>query len=220
MGELLTKVSYAFFGVSSANTNDSLQKIEVEVSPKLSQYRDELFLNPDLFKRVKSIYDNQSKFNLDSEQKFLLENLYKSFVRNGALLSQADQDTLKELNQKISVLSVNFNQNVLAETNKFKLVIDKESDLKGLPESVIDGAAERAKQDRIGRQMGLYHTKTKHASIPVLRCITETCAKNYMTPILQEETIMIALIIKKILQILSVFVHEEQNCLVIKHMLT
>lgn len=166
MGELLTKVSYAFFGITSANTNDSLQKIEVEVSPKLSQYRDELFLNSDLFKRIKSIYDNQSKFNLDSEQKFLLENLYKSFVRNGALLSQADQDTLKELNQKISVYSVNFNQNVLAETNKFKLVIDKKSDLEGLPEGVIDGAAARAKQE--GLEGKWVFTTQKPSMLPFL----------------------------------------------------
>lgn len=145
MGELLTKVSYAFNGVSSANTNDSLQKIEIEISPKLSEFRDEISLNPVLFKRVKFIYDNQAKFQLDAEQKFLLENLYKNFVRNGSLLSATDQDTLKSLNQKISVLAVKFSQNVLAETNKFKLLIDNESDLKGLPENVIDGAAAMAK---------------------------------------------------------------------------
>ena len=145
MGELLTKVSYAFNGVSSANTNDSLQKIEIEISPKLSEFRDEISLNPVLFKRIKLIYDNQAKFQFDAEQKFLLENLYKNFVRNGSLLSSTDQDTLKSLNQKISVLAVKFSQNVLAETNKFKLLIDKESDLKGLPENVIDGAAAMAK---------------------------------------------------------------------------
>jgi peptidyl-dipeptidase Dcp len=145
MGELLTKVSYAFFGVTSANTNDSLQKIEVDISPKLSQFRDEISLNPVLFKRIKFIYDNQAKYQLNDEQKFLLENLYKNFVRNGAMLSPAEQDTLKDLNQKISVLSVNFSQNVLSETNKFKLIIDKESDLKGLPGNIIDGAAQAAK---------------------------------------------------------------------------
>ena len=96
MGKLLTKVSAVFFSQTSANTNDSLQKIEIEISPKLSAYRDEIFLNPVLFKRVKSIYENQTKFNLDDEQKFLLENLYKSFVRNGANLSVTDQDTLRK----------------------------------------------------------------------------------------------------------------------------
>ena len=149
LGSLLTKVSSVFFSQTSANTNDSLQKIEVEISPRLSEYRDEILLNPELFKRVKSIFDNQARFTLDDEQKFLLENLYKSFVRNGALLTNTDQDTLRKLNREISVLSVNFSQNVLSETNKFKLIIDKEADLKGLPQSVITGAAEMAKTDSL-----------------------------------------------------------------------
>jgi Zn-dependent oligopeptidases len=149
MGKLLTKVSSVFFSQTSANTSDSLQKIEMEVSPKLSEYRDEILLNPVLFKKVKSIYENQARFKLDDEQKFLLENLYKDFVRNGALLSGTDQDTLKKLNQEISILTVNFSQNVLSETNKFKLVIEKASDLKGLPQNVINGAAELAKNDSL-----------------------------------------------------------------------
>ena len=149
LGSLLTKVSSVFFAQSSANTNDSLQKIEVEISPKLSEYRDEIMLNPDLFKKVKVIYENMDKDKLNSEQKFLLENLYKNFVRNGALLSASDQDTLRKLNQQISVLAVAFSQNVLAETNKFKLVIDKDAELKGLPENVIKGASESAKQDSL-----------------------------------------------------------------------
>jgi len=144
-GELLTKVSSVFFSQSSANTNDSIQKIEVQVSPLLSAYRDEILLNSALFKKVKSVYDNQAKFNLSTEQKFLLENLYKSFVRNGANLNKQDQDTLKKLNQKLSVLTVKFSQNVLAETNKFKLFVNKE-DLKGLPQSVIATASETAKE--------------------------------------------------------------------------
>ena len=149
LGSLLTKVSSVFFSQTSANTNDSLQQIEVEISPKLSVYRDEILLNPKLFTKVKSIYENRDSFNLDDEQKFLLENLYKGFVRNGALLSGADQDTLKKLNQEISVLTVNFSQNVLSETNRFKLIIDQEADLKGLPENVTAGAAEIAKQDSL-----------------------------------------------------------------------
>jgi peptidyl-dipeptidase Dcp len=149
LGSLLTNVSSVFFAQSSANTNDSLQKIEVEISPKLSEYKDEIMLNPDLFKKVKVIYENMDKDKLNSEQKFLMENLYKNFVRNGALLSASDQDTLRKLNQQISVLAVAFSQNVLAETNKFKLVIDKDAELKGLPENVIKGASESAKQDSL-----------------------------------------------------------------------
>ena len=143
-GELLTKVSAVFFAQASANTNDSLQKIEMEISPLLSAYRDEILLNPELFKRIKSVYDNQTKLNLNPEQKFLLENVYKGFVRNGANLNQHDQEILKVQNQKLSVLAVKFSQNVLAETNNYIMHVDKE-DLTGLPESVVGTAAETAK---------------------------------------------------------------------------
>ncbi len=144
-GKLLTEVSQVFFSQSSANTNDSLQQIEVEISPKMAAYQDEILLNKGLFQKIKTVYDNQDKFNLDPAQKFLLDNLYKSFVRNGANLSQQDQDTLKELNQKLSVLTVKFSQNVLAETNDYKMYVTKE-DLAGLPDAVIATAAETAKE--------------------------------------------------------------------------
>lgn len=141
---LLSKVSYVFFRQASANTNDSLQNIEVEISPKLASFRDEINMNPDLFKRVKHVYDNQSRFNLNKEQKFLLENLYKGFIRNGANLNMQDQDTLRKINQQLSVLSVKFSQNVLSETNNYRLVTDKEG-LAGLPESLVASAADMAK---------------------------------------------------------------------------
>jgi peptidyl-dipeptidase Dcp len=143
-GELLTRVSQVFFAQASANTNDSLQNIEMEISPKLTGYNDEIRLNPDLFKRVKHVYDNQEKFNLNPEQKFILENLYKEFVRNGANLNKADQDTLKKINQRLSVLCVKFNQNVLEENNSYKLFVGKDG-LAGLPESLVSAAAETSK---------------------------------------------------------------------------
>jgi peptidyl-dipeptidase Dcp len=143
-GELLNKVSSVFFSQTSANTSDSLQKIEMDISPVLSGYRDEILLNPELFKKVKTVYDNQAKFNLNPEQQFLLENLYKGFVRNGANLNKQDQDTLKVLNKKLSVLSVKFSQNVLAETNNYIMYVNKE-DLTGLPESIKITASETAK---------------------------------------------------------------------------
>ena len=160
-GELLTRVSATFFAQASANTNDSLQNIELEISPKLAGYNDEIRLNPDLFKRVKQVYDNQAQFNLTAEQKFILENLYKEFVRNGANLNKADQDTLKKLNQRISVLSVTFSQNVLNETNNYKLVVEKDK-LTGLPQSLIDAAAETAKA--AGKE-GQYAFTTQRPSI-------------------------------------------------------
>jgi peptidyl-dipeptidase Dcp len=144
-GALLSRISLVFFSQSQANTNDSLQNIEVEISPKLSAFQDEIRLNPKLFKKVKSVYENQAKFSLNDEQKFLLENLYKGFIRNGANLSKKDQDTLKVLNQKLSVLTVKFSQNVLTETNNYKLFVTKKEDLKGLPETVISAATDEAK---------------------------------------------------------------------------
>ena len=142
-GELLTRVGLVFFAQTSANTNDSLQNIEVDISPKLAAYNDEISLNPGLFEKVKSVYENKAKFNLNSEQLFLLENLYKEFVRAGANLNIQDQDTLKKINQELSVLGVKFSQNVLEETNNYKLFVNKE-DLTGLPESLVASAAEVA----------------------------------------------------------------------------
>ncbi len=144
IGELLTRVSLVFFAQASANTSDSLQSIEMEISPKLSGYNDEIRMNPGLFKRVKQVYDNQEKFNLNPEQKFILENLYKEFVRNGANLNKEDQDTLKKINQRLSVLGVKFNQNVLEEINNYKLFVGKDG-LAGLPESIVNTAAETSK---------------------------------------------------------------------------
>lgn len=166
MGELLNKAAYVFYGLSSANTNDTIQDIEVEMSPKLSEYSDEITLNPELFQRIKSVYDRQSEMNLNDEQAYLLENLYKGFVRNGALLSPAQQDTLRDLNQKLSVLSVKFSQNVLAETNKFRLVIENEADLKGLPESVREGAA--AMGNAAGLEGKWVFTTQKPSMLPFL----------------------------------------------------
>jgi peptidyl-dipeptidase Dcp len=145
MRDILNRVSSVFFSQAVANTNDSLQKIEVEISPKLSAFEDEVRLNPDLFKRIKTVYEKQDQFNLTAEQKFLLENLYKGFIRDGANLNKQDQDTLRELNQKLSVLTVKFSQNILSETNTYKLFITKREDLSGLPESVVSAAADEAK---------------------------------------------------------------------------
>jgi peptidyl-dipeptidase Dcp len=160
-GELLRDVSAVFFSQSAANTNDSIQKIEIEISPLLSAYNDEILLNPELFKRVKSVYDNQAEFKLNSDQKFILENIYKGFVRNGANLNKTDQDTLKAYNQRLSVLTVKFSQNVLAETNNYTMFLNKE-DLAGLPESVAAATAETAKN---AGQEGRWAVTTQRPSI-------------------------------------------------------
>jgi len=144
-GELLSKVARVFFGLAEANTNDSLQEIQMEISPLLSAHSDAINLNPKLFERIQSVYDNQTRFSLNAEQTYILENIYKGLVRNGANLDPEKKEQLKKLNEELSVLTVQFDQNVLAETNSFQLVIDKKEDLAGLPESVISAAAEAAK---------------------------------------------------------------------------
>ena len=166
-GELLLKVSSVFFNLSSANTNDTLQKIQMEMSPLLSAHRDEISMDPKVFERVKNVYEKRDRLSLNSEQNFLLENYYKAFIRNGAALSSEKQEKLKALNQRISVLKVQFNQNLLAETNGFKLIIDKEEDLAGLSEAVIQSAAETAQN--FGMDGQWVFTTQKPSMIPFLQ---------------------------------------------------
>ncbi|MBT3243380.1 MAG: M3 family metallopeptidase [Bacteroidetes bacterium] len=143
-GKLLTKVTTVFFGLSGANTNDDLQKIQLEVSPLLAAHGDAINLNPKLFERVKAIYDKKDKLKLTEEEAYILENTYKGFVRSGTLLPPDEQEIMKKLNLEQSVVGVNFGQNVLSETNSFMLVVDNEDDLKGLPESSVVAAAKTA----------------------------------------------------------------------------
>lgn len=148
-GELYRKVRTVFGGLNSANTNDEMQALSKELSPLQSKHSDDINLNPKLFARVKEVYDNQEKFNLDKEQKKLLEETYKEFVRGGANLDAESQKKLRELNSEISMLQLTFGQNMLKETNAFKLIIDKKEDLAGLPESLIAAAAEQAQKDSL-----------------------------------------------------------------------
>jgi len=151
-GELLNKVGRVFGALNSANTNDSLQAINREIAPIASKHRDDINLNDTLFQRVKSVYDNRDKFKLTDEEKKLLEDTYKDFVRSGAALSPGDKEKLRKINEELSMLQVQFGQNLLAETNGFKLVLDKKEDLSGLPEGVIAQAAAMAKSLKIGGQ--------------------------------------------------------------------
>lgn len=144
-GELLNKVSYVFYGLSSANTNDEMQQIQREVSPMLAAHSDEINLDPELFKKVKVLYDNIDNLKLTEEEAYILENMYKGFVRSGAMLSVEEQEKMKKLNQEETKLVVSFGQNVLAETNSVQIVVDDKADLKGLSASSIDAAAKAAK---------------------------------------------------------------------------
>lgn len=146
-GKLLRKVSSVFYGLNSANTSDEMQALSRELSPLLSKHSDDINLNPRLFARVKAVYEKRAELNLDKEQMKLLEETYKGFVRGGANLPEDKQARLRELNNEISMLQLSFGQNMLKETNDFKLVIDKQEDLAGLPESLVANAAAVAKAD-------------------------------------------------------------------------
>ena len=146
-GALLSKVSYVFFAQASANTNDSLQAIQVEISPLLTQHGDDISMNAKLFERVKAVYENKEQAGLDKEQAKLLEETYRDFVRGGANLDSASQSRLRELNTEIASLQTSFGQNMLTETNAFRLIIDNEANLAGLPENLVASAAAVAKAD-------------------------------------------------------------------------
>ncbi len=146
-GALLNKVSYVFFGQSSANTNDSLQAIKAEVMPLLTQHGDDISMNADLFARVKQVYETADSAVLNKEQLKLTEETYKDFVRGGANLDAEGQKKLRELNGELAKLETAFGENMLKETNAFRLVIDNEADLAGLPASLVAAAADAAKAD-------------------------------------------------------------------------
>ncbi|WP_298339443.1 M3 family metallopeptidase [uncultured Algibacter sp.] len=141
-GEQLDRITSIFFNLNSAETNEEIQKIAQEVSPLLSEFSNDITLNVELFKRVKDVYDSKKELNLTKEQETLLDKKYKSFSRNGANLPEDKKDKLRAIDKKLSQLKLKFGENILAETNKFEMLITIESDLAGLP----DGAKEAAKQ--------------------------------------------------------------------------
>jgi peptidyl-dipeptidase Dcp len=145
-GKKLSRISEIFFNLNSAETNDEMQKIAREVSPMLTEYGNDILLDEELFARVKEVFENQEILSLDKEDKRLLEKTFKSFVRNGANLSPEDKEKLREIDKKMADLSLAFGENVLAETNRYELILENEADLAGLPESTIELAAVTAEE--------------------------------------------------------------------------
>lgn len=143
-GEQLDRVSSLFFNLNSAETNEEIQRIAQEVSPWLTEFQNNLLLNEKLFERVKKLFEERENLELTAEQKTLLEKNYKSFVRNGANLSEEGKKQLREIDRKLAKLSLTFGENVLAETNNFQLHLTDENDLKGLPENEIETAKKLA----------------------------------------------------------------------------
>jgi peptidyl-dipeptidase Dcp len=143
-GEKLNVAASVFFNLNSAETNDEIQKLAREISPLLTAHSNDILLDKELFAKVNNVYQNKSAFGLDEEQEMLLEKTYKSFIRNGANLNEEDKAKLREIDKELSQLSLQFGENVLAETNKYEMVIEEESRLEGLPESIKEAAAHTA----------------------------------------------------------------------------
>ncbi len=144
-GELLSNVNTVFSNLNSANTNKEIQNIAKETAPNLSAHRDNIYLNEKLFARVKSLWNQKESLGLNLEQAKILDNAYKDFVRSGANLSNSDKEILRKINGDLSLTSLKYGQNILAQTNSYELVIDSKKDLAGLPQGLIDAAAADAK---------------------------------------------------------------------------
>ncbi|MFA8450386.1 MAG: M3 family metallopeptidase [Bacteroidales bacterium] len=165
-GSLLNKIEGTFGNMSNALTGDEFKKMEEEASPLLSAHYDNINLNPELFNRIKKVYDNREALNLNKEQSMLLDKVYKSMVRGGALLEESKKARFKEINSELGSLSLKFGSNILAETNNYELVITDKKDLAGLPEGVIAAAADEAKNR--GKEGSWVFTLNKPSMIPFL----------------------------------------------------
>lgn len=166
-GELLDKVVGVFFNVLEADGNDEMNKIAEEVTPMLSSLSDGIILNDALFQRVKAVYEQRDELGLNSEQMRLLTETFKSFANNGANLPEDKKARLKEINQELGLLSLQFGNNVVAETNAYQLFITDEAELKGLPESAKAAAKEEA--TAAGRPDAWLFTPKRTSFTPVLQ---------------------------------------------------
>ncbi len=145
-GQKLGRITSIFFNLNSAETSKEIQEIAKEISPWLTTFKNDMILNKELFQKVKSVYDSKENLELTPEQSMLLEKQYKGFARNGANLSDQDQQTLRTLDEQLAKLSLEFGEHVLADGNAFKMHLKNEEDVKGLPEGVKEAAALLAKQ--------------------------------------------------------------------------
>ncbi|MDD5839859.1 MAG: M3 family metallopeptidase [Bacteroidales bacterium] len=166
-GALVERVVMVYAALSESNSSPELQAVAEEFEPLLAAHSDEVSMNPALFARVKKLYDSRDKLGLDSDQKLMLEHLYKDFVRSGALLDEKGQAELKALNGELADLYLKFNKNLLAATNDFQIVVDDKAELAGLPQSNIDVAADEARARGLeGKYVLTLHAPSR---LPVLQ---------------------------------------------------
>jgi peptidyl-dipeptidase Dcp len=146
-GKLLNRTAGIFFNLMSSETNDELQKIAQEVSPMLTKFQNDISLNPVLFRKVKTVYNQKENLGLNAEQQTLLENTYSNFIRQGANLSDEQKNRFREISTELSKLSLTFNENVLKETNSYQNHITDKGKLTGMPEGALEAASSRAKSE-------------------------------------------------------------------------
>lgn len=183
-GELLGRISHVIFNLNSAETNDELQQVTQKASALLTEFDSEVKQNKALFDRIASIFGQKDSLDLNEEDAILLEKTYKSFVRSGSGLNSEDKKRFTEIQMDLAKLTLTFGENVLAETNDFKLIIDKKEDLSGLPEDVVGRASELAKED--GMEGKWVFTLQAPSYIPFLeyadnRALREKMYRAYMS---------------------------------------
>lgn len=167
-GELLGRVSKVFFNLNSAETNEEIQKIAQEISPLLSTFANDIKLNPDLFKKIKDVYEHSPE-DLTDEQKKLLSNAYKGFSRNGANLNEEDKQRIRKIDEKLSKLSLTFGENLLAETNNYQLLLSDIKELGGLAKDYLESAKKTAEEKNLE---GWLITLQSPSFVPFLRFST------------------------------------------------
>ena len=183
-GRLLSKVQYVYYALAESDGTPEMEKVSEVIRPLLTAHSDEVSMNAELFKKVKAVYDNQKLFNLTRPQQRLLEKTYMGFVRNGALLSDADKKTLMELNQEIAAVQMQFNQNLQKENNTTEVVVEDAAELAGLPESTIaEAASQAAARGKEGKWVFTVHAPSRLAVLSYAdsRALRERMYKAYMS---------------------------------------
>jgi peptidyl-dipeptidase Dcp len=170
-GKLLSTITSIFFNLNSAHTSDPMQALAQEISPKLTAYSNEVLMDTELFHRIKKAFDSLNSETLSQEQHFLATKIIKSFIRNGAELSEEDKNQLKEINTQLSTLTLTFGEHVLKDTNAFKMLLTQEEELAGLPDTYIEAAKMAAEQN--GYEHGWLVTLDYPSYIPFMQYSTQ-----------------------------------------------
>ena len=178
-GELINRVALLFSGLDEAMSSPELVEVAEQFYPELQKWGDEIAMNPELFARIKTVYDNREQMGLNTAQMRMVEESYRDAVRSGALLNAEDQEKLKAINSKLTDLYLQFNKNLLSATNDFSIVIDDEKRLEGLPQGVIDAAALTASERNLpeGNYVFTLHGPSR---LPVLQYAADRSLRQQM----------------------------------------